>query len=207
MDSGWADAQAMLKRYGTLIACILGSAVVLPTAVSQVGFAPPPWPKAAVLIAGIVQVVFALLALQTTEARFRRTAKRKMTISALILLCSIFAYSLAFSQLVFLGGPEKELLVKGFSCTTDALRLYAKFCPFLNEPILSTGESVEQFWTPTSISTARVVLLSTWTAMFAALAFTLTVFISFQSMNKARFIDLDGNDAKQANGNTGSKQL
>jgi hypothetical protein len=104
----------------------------------------------------------------------------------LVLVCSI--YLVALSQLTFVGGPAKERLVKGLTCSPEALSLpdYAKACPLLTDELIAGAEHVDQLWTPTSITEARIILVGLWYCSILIFSASLVAFIAFQSKQKAQ---------------------
>lgn len=189
MSSAWDDARKLVQRYKELVAAVTSAFVLLPLAAHQVDLTPP-WPAAVVLVTALVQLVVALVMFTFVRQWSNRRSSRFLLLAAVGLMISSTAYMVAVSHLTFVGGPAKERLVKGYACTTEALRLqrYADKCPLLNDGLIATAERADELWTTESIALARMTLLLLWLLSFALFAATATTFIVSQSQQPSRFL-------------------
>jgi hypothetical protein len=88
---------------------------------------------------------------------------------------------MTLSQLVFEVGPNATRLVRGLTCTVDALVVYPGDCPLLRTSQIAEAEfNPQNLWTMTSITIARILLLSLWLLTFATLSGMVGLFISWQ---------------------------
>jgi hypothetical protein len=186
--SGFSDFVATLRHYRSLLIWSTTAAVLLPTAASRVDLTPP-WPPGIVLTSALLQLIVAVVTFQLLGRASRSVISRFLAATACALVIFSSAYLVAVSQLTFIGGPAKERLVKGLTCSADALRLpdFAKDCPLLTEDLIGRAEHVDQLWTTTSVTEARIILVGLWYLALATFSACLVAFIVFQSQQRGRF--------------------
>jgi hypothetical protein len=186
--SAFQDFLDTLKKYRSFLVWIIGVSIALPMAAAQVDLTPP-WPKGVVLLTAIWQAIAIVASFQFAHRLTRKSANKALAWSISLTMACSLTYGVALSQLTFEGGGARERLVKGLSCSDEALMLekYRHKCPLLNDQLINSAETTEQLWTPTSITASRITLLSLWLLFYLPLAASIALFIVFQSQQKSRF--------------------
>ncbi|MGY3472479.1 hypothetical protein [Bradyrhizobium ottawaense] len=186
--SGFDDFLIATKRYRNFLVWIVGASIALPVAAYQVDLTPP-WPRGVVLLTAIWQAVAIVASFQFAHRLSRKSANRALAWSISATMFFGLAYGVALSQLTFEGGPAKERLVKGLVCTNEAkkLEVYRDACPLLSDKLINGAETTQELWTPSSITSSRIILLSLWLLFYLPFALSVALFVVFQSGQQSRF--------------------
>jgi hypothetical protein len=165
-------------------------AVALPAAADAVNLTPP-WPGGIVISSALLQLLTAVIAFQLMSEASRRDVSRFVALVGCVVLILGGAYLFALSQLIFIGGPAKERLVKGLWCTAQALSLpdFAPSCPLLTDGLIAKAPSVDMLWPDTSITVSRIMLAGLWYSTLISFSACVVVFTAFQSAQKGKIAD------------------
>lgn len=131
----------------------------------------PPWPAGSGYLSAAL-VFAAAASAQYGGALARWAASRAGTRTAAGLLTVGLVSFLALSSLYVETIPGTGIrVVKGFTCTADALLVYGDSCPSLGRDALRDAEwEAPTLWTATSLMLVRVGLVVCWLAFVAGLA-------------------------------------
>ncbi|HYD25166.1 MAG TPA: toll/interleukin-1 receptor domain-containing protein [Croceibacterium sp.] len=150
-------------------AAALGALILLPVAATVLGF-DPPWPS------GVGYFSAALVAGGAAWAHFGASpgalvSKRWVkAIVAGLALVAIAYLSLASLYVETIPGTAVRV-VKGFTCTPDAVLVYGDSCPALGRDALRDAEwEAATLWTGSSVMLVRVGLVAGWLILVAGLA-------------------------------------
>lgn len=154
----------------------------LPFLIAGLGFAPP-WPPGLAAIAAAIQAMAIAGIIVIFPMMDRRSLKRLLVTSGACLVVFGSAYLAMQSAFVFQAPTTGERFVKGFVCTSDAMRLYKAKCPFLGQDELQGAEyEAERLWTLPSIALVRITLDLLWIVSLVAMS----IFAAFVAVNVLR---------------------
>lgn len=131
-----------------------------------------------VLMTAVLELLVVLYAFHFLSKGSKRTVSRVLAITAPLLIVSGIAYFYLLSTYTY-SVPRSDLrLVKGTTCTANALAVYADRCPNLGEPELRRVEwEAAELWTADSIAQMRVMIVIAWAAMYIAIASAISAFL------------------------------
>ncbi len=186
MARGIDDFKRLLEEFRGLSTWSVGGAVAVPFAAALVDLSPP-WPKGAVLVTAIVELLVLALVFQFLRNARKSLINWTMVASLLVLAVVSPIYLLQLSLYTYEVPTTKERFVKGYECTTDAKQNYPDLCPDLGLDELRDSEyKAELLWTRQSVATVRVRLMMLWAAAFVALSAALGSFLVYQLRHKKK---------------------
>jgi len=184
--TGLDDFKAVLKEYSNLAIWVAGGSVALPFIASFLSIIPP-WPKGLDVITAIFQLLTLILVFQTLSGSSRRKVSRNVIILFVACFVTILAYIVVFISFTIYVPAAKRYIVVGYSCTSDAARVYTDTCPDLGYSALA-GVAFDEFrlWTKGSITLVRTGLIGIWFVFFVSLSALVGSFLVFQMSKKGR---------------------
>ena len=183
--SGVDDFFGVLKSYNKVIAWTFGSAVA-PIAAGMVKLAPP-WPSAIIQITAMFEVLALIFSFQLLQKKKVNTVNRIMIMSLFAFALSTIIYLVMTSMFVYIEPVSGDRFVKGFSCTPEAVQVFAGRCPFFSDENLRAAEwDAGRLWQSWSITVVRVSIVILWATMFSSLASSIGAFLVYQSGVRAR---------------------
>lgn len=186
MTRGIDDFKRLLDEFRGLSTWSVGGAVAVPFAAALVDLSPP-WPKGAVLVTAIVELLVLALVFQFLRNARKSLINWTMVASMLVLAVVSPIYLLQLSLYTYEVPTTKERFVKGNECTPEADKIFQGRCPDLGLDQLREAEySAERLWTRRSIAAVRVRLMLLWAAAFVALSAALGSFLVFQLRSRKK---------------------
>jgi uncharacterized membrane protein YfcA len=149
-----------------------GAFALLPALAALAGLAPP-WPPAIGGVSALLVLVFSLIVWEWVR-KSRTSSRRIWIVAALFLtLTGLIAYLLLYSLFIEPVPGTDERVVRGFTCTADALTVYPKACPDLPREALADAEwEAHALWTRQSVTLVRMGLALSWLVFTAGLIAT-----------------------------------
>ena len=150
-------------------AVALAVLILLPVAAAFLAL-DPPWPS------GIGYISAALVAGGAAWAHFGAgpgtlVSKRWVKAIVVALIVITIGYLSLLSMFVETIPGTAVRVVKGFTCTPDALLVYGDSCPALGRDALRDAEwEAATLWTSSSVMLVRIALAACWLALVAGLA-------------------------------------
>lgn len=186
MAGGIDDFKRLLDEFRGLSTWSVGGAVAVPFAAALVDLSPP-WPKGAVLVTAVVELLVLALVFQFLRNARKNVINWTMAASVLVLAVVSPIYLLQLSLYTYEVPTTKERFVKGDECTPDAKEVFPDRCPDLGLDELRGAEyAAERLWTGRSIASVRVRLMLLWAAAFVALSAALGSFLVYQLRSRKK---------------------
>ena len=150
-------------------AVALAALVALPAGAAFLAF-DPPWPSG-IGYASVALVAGAAGWQHFSGGRGDWLTMRGARVIGVVLVVVAIAYLSLFSLFVETIPESGVRVVKGFTCTPDALLVYGNSCPALGRDALRDAEwEAATLWTGTSVMLVRVGLVTGWLSLVAGLA-------------------------------------
>jgi hypothetical protein len=177
--TGLSEFKRLLKEFRNLSIWTAGASLLIPF-VAQFLSIIPPWPKGLSAITAILELVTLILAYQgfkNDPPKVTRSVRLLAAASFVILLVYITSFTL-FTIYVPIAGRS---IVIGYTCLSEAAKVFGDRCPFLNLDDLS-GVAYDEFllWTKWSVSIVRTSLVALWLLLFFCLSLLIGQFLVFQ---------------------------
>src|ERR1700730_9088529 len=131
IQTGIDDFWKVVRQYGRILTWGLGAAVV-PIAAGLASLAPP-WPPAVMQITALLELVILLTVFQILQVSKKTTVNHVIVSAAAVLVIFSLFYLFGISQFTYEEPLSKLRFVKGFICTSDALTVFPKKCPFYGD--------------------------------------------------------------------------
>jgi hypothetical protein len=169
----------VLNDYKSLSLWVAGGAAAIPFVAQFVGVEPP-FPEGVAPITAVLQLVALAITFHFVSQKSRAFVNGLMMRTALLIVALILAYMILFSSFVIVIGPD-QTLVRGFTCTAEALAQFRSECPFLSRESVASALYIEEdLWTFGSLVASRLSLFFVWLAFFLAISVFFAAFITYQ---------------------------
>jgi len=130
----------------------------------------PPWPPAIGFVSAALVLLSSLIAWEWTRRAKLRNRRGLIILATLLTLGGLFGYLVQYSLFIEPVPGSKIRVVRGFTCTDDALKVYGHQCPDLPREALRDAEwEAPALWTRGSLTAARLGLTGTWLLFTAGL--------------------------------------
>jgi hypothetical protein len=130
----------------------------------------PPWPPAIGQVSAALVLLASLAAWEWVRASALKTRRRWIVMATLLTLSGLFAYLILYSLFVETVTGTDLRVVRGYTCTSEALAVYRNQCPELPRDALRDAEwEAPVLWTRGSITMVRIGLAATWLVFTAGL--------------------------------------
>lgn len=180
MADGLRGFRQVLAQFRASSAWATAGLAAVPFATALVHLSPP-WPPGIVPLTAVVQLLLLALAYTACRGWSRRRTLLAMAAGMVVAALAAGAYAHQLSAHTFQVPTTGERFAMGTECSADARAVFGDACPALGIDALRSAEyEAERLWTRDSIDAVRLRLVSLWALAFAALAWTLGVFFSFQ---------------------------
>jgi hypothetical protein len=184
MADGLGGFGQLLGRFRASSAWATAGLSVVPFASALAGLAPP-WPPGIVALTAVVQLLLLALAYLACRGWSRRRTVPAMIVGIAVAALAAGFYLHQLSAHTYVTPATGERFAMGTACTADARTVFGDACPRLGMDALRSAEyEAERLWTRESIDAVRLRLVALWSLAFAALAWTLGAFFTFEMRNE-----------------------
>lgn len=133
----------------------------------------PPWPPAIGIVSAGLIMAGSLIIWEWTRRTRVQNRRRWILGSVLLSIAALLLYLFLYSQFVENVPGTTDRVIRGFTCTPDALKVYKSECPDLSSDALADASwKAGDLWTRPSITAVRLGLTITWLAFTAGLIMT-----------------------------------
>jgi hypothetical protein len=149
-----------------------GAIAALPIVAAVVGLSPP-WPPAIAGVSALLILVASAVVWEWVKDA-RRGTRRVWVLAALFLtLTGLVGYLLLYSLFIEPIPGTDERVIRGYTCTPEALLVHKAACPDLPREALADAEwEAVKLWTRQSVTVVRLGLAVSWLVFTAGLIAT-----------------------------------
>lgn len=175
--TGLEEFRAAILDYKNISSWAMGGSLAVPLVDYLTRLGPPwPWTGAVPIITSVAELLTLICVFHFSSRASRKTTSSTLIVLITLLVVSFGGYLYANSTYTFTSPVDGEKVVKGFKIRDDVAPMLRP--DFTEEDALMGAEyRVEEVWTSSSITAARLILLVLWLFSFICLSAALAVFV------------------------------
>lgn len=179
------DFKDVLAEVGTLSKASFAGITALPLVALAVDLSPP-WPKGAAVATCLIELVVLMLAFHFARRASTKLVGRLLILSSICLMAACILYFALVSLFVY-EAPNGDRFVKGYQCTSVAMKVYGDDCPLLaKRTIAEANYDADRIWTQVSLLAVRLSLLLSWSLAFVFLSCLTGCFVVYHIRRPSR---------------------